>query len=982
MTPTEAAKLLEISPEATPEQLEARFLELRTKLEDKIVKAPTPGLKAKYRESLEKITEAFESLTLAADSSSLPILNKGEAASAAPTPPPPATPSPEPTASSPAPKPRKKKSGNMEIVLVAIVAILLLGGGGWWLMKVRSENAEKARIEAEQLRLAEEEQARLAALAVKVRTQLAEYKIIWEVAEREESDAERRVSELRTELRNLRNPLPEQRTTLIRQIKIAQRYYDWLRNLLLQHPTKLASAKVEQLLEAKVYDDLEPTGAELQQAVQKLQEVLEHNRNGKGTLEIQTNLPTLSWSLRDDLNRVIQQGTGPTLIKGLEYARHYLSYSAPNLGQGGRKPLDINPGTRYPVKLEFDYNRVSVEDLPLEARLQIDGQPVTLLPDGTVAVKQRSILSAYRAGYLPMAKNVDTKTEVAAFEWIPLNTPDLANFYLERIAPYSPYQRALHLKQLQLSLRGSNVIDQNRWVELYSKVLEDNDQEPHLVGRIKTLLGVAKSTTIVDRAFTIKVLNQAADLISSASNEDIKKLNRTSLLFQIPAWRWAPEAGKKFSAAQERAGNLSNAFYGYIRAGAYGDADRVEQALWQKLPANNREWRQNSHNSHRKKTEFTLNYVLPLEAALARRDRSAYSKIIATGIPESKEGGSVYTISTMLWHYGLQSQAMELHHETNSSYAPVWLIEGLLMKDRVDLLETWVTSSRSRSRNYGSTNAKIGLQYALSGNKQKAKEMLAQPRGERDVKVTYTELSERALAYEIIGDREASKNALNSLEKHSDLKEKTWIGGISHAIYALHRQGDLKRANRLLEKIKKTPRDMSRWSTWSWTGQVKKATDALLARLNGASFKPAVYQSFYKQWMSLAEFKSQDVPVWADDNCIEGLILAQIDYSYRNGKFYSSNWPTPHAQQVAVTLKQRTGFYFPNDAVEPKGKASVEITVNDKGEPIAYKTISSDDPAFAAELIKRMPDWEFFPALKMGKPTEGTYTFTGNFTKK
>ena len=49
MTPHEAAKLLDLPVDATPEQIETRFNELRAKLEDKVVKAPTPGLKAKYR---------------------------------------------------------------------------------------------------------------------------------------------------------------------------------------------------------------------------------------------------------------------------------------------------------------------------------------------------------------------------------------------------------------------------------------------------------------------------------------------------------------------------------------------------------------------------------------------------------------------------------------------------------------------------------------------------------------------------------------------------------------------------------------------------------------------------------------------------------------------------------------------------------------------------------------------------------------------
>ena len=50
----DAARIFEISPDAKPEQIEGRFLELRAKLEDKLAKAPTPGLKEKYRRALEE----------------------------------------------------------------------------------------------------------------------------------------------------------------------------------------------------------------------------------------------------------------------------------------------------------------------------------------------------------------------------------------------------------------------------------------------------------------------------------------------------------------------------------------------------------------------------------------------------------------------------------------------------------------------------------------------------------------------------------------------------------------------------------------------------------------------------------------------------------------------------------------------------------------------------------------------------------------
>src|SRR6478736_7601180 len=124
MSPVEAAKILDLPVDAAPEQIETRFNELRAKLEDKIAKAPTPGLKAKYRESLDDITAAFEALTLAADSSSLPIRNKQSAVSSQPAASGVGGVLPPRGASSPAPAP--KKSGGKEFLIVAFIAVAVL----------------------------------------------------------------------------------------------------------------------------------------------------------------------------------------------------------------------------------------------------------------------------------------------------------------------------------------------------------------------------------------------------------------------------------------------------------------------------------------------------------------------------------------------------------------------------------------------------------------------------------------------------------------------------------------------------------------------------------------------------------------------------------------------------------------------------------------------------------------------------------------
>ncbi|MDP2136576.1 MAG: hypothetical protein Q8J74_01860, partial [Candidatus Didemnitutus sp.] len=146
MSPADAATLLDLPVNASPEQIETHFLELRRKLEDKIARAPTPGLQAKYRESLAEITTAFETLTLAADSSSLPVTRKQGAGSKEPGASDSAVGSPlagGPAAASPRsrlPAPSSTRKSGREFLLVAIIAAAVLAGGGWFVMKTRADN--------------------------------------------------------------------------------------------------------------------------------------------------------------------------------------------------------------------------------------------------------------------------------------------------------------------------------------------------------------------------------------------------------------------------------------------------------------------------------------------------------------------------------------------------------------------------------------------------------------------------------------------------------------------------------------------------------------------------------------------------------------------------------------------------------------------------------------------------------------------------
>ncbi|MFU8848485.1 MAG: PEGA domain-containing protein [Opitutales bacterium] len=264
MTPNEAAQILDLTADATAEQAEARYLELQQRLENKIAKAPTPGLQAKYRESLSRVTEAFEALTLAADGDTLPVLERR------PNTPEQAKP-PEPFSDSiaaPAAKPTAKGSakGNREFLVVALIAVLLLGAGGWWIVHIRAESAERTRIEAAAAAEAEQraaEQARLereSALAAeaefaRLRAAQAEAKIRWETIEREAGAAERRLSEIRNDARTLdRLPAPDQ-AELRARIAAQEAYVRWVNPYLTRHPVRTELARLDALLSARAIEE-------------------------------------------------------------------------------------------------------------------------------------------------------------------------------------------------------------------------------------------------------------------------------------------------------------------------------------------------------------------------------------------------------------------------------------------------------------------------------------------------------------------------------------------------------------------------------------------------------------------------------------------------------------------------------------------------------------------------------------------------------
>ena len=286
MTREEAGEILELSAHATAAERSTQYETLRHQLEDKLAKAPTPGLREKYRDNLKQLEEALTVLAQTDDSASLPVAQRSSSTVAGVADPgrTRAT-SQTPGSATPATAPRRK-SGGKEFILVAAVAVIVLAGGGWFVLKTRTENAEKARLAAEQkaegerkaedARLAaeakkkseEEEKMRLAAAEkteqerltkqlASLKSRFAELNIAYDAVMRSEALAERELADLKSELRSLSRETTnaETRRQLERKIAAQTTYLSWLRETLPAHPASVHRARAASLLESRSIDE-------------------------------------------------------------------------------------------------------------------------------------------------------------------------------------------------------------------------------------------------------------------------------------------------------------------------------------------------------------------------------------------------------------------------------------------------------------------------------------------------------------------------------------------------------------------------------------------------------------------------------------------------------------------------------------------------------------------------------------------------------
>jgi hypothetical protein len=405
MSPIAAAKLLNLPADASPEQLEARFQELRQKLEDKIAKAPTPGLKTKYRESLDEITTAFETLTLAADSSSLPVLQRQKPEDGGRKQANLAGQRPDESAvdlakaANPNSRVENRKSGK-EFLYVALLAVVVLGAGGWWLVQTRAENAEKARIaaeakadaerkaeaariaaekkksddEAERLRVAAAEKAekdRLDRLFTQLRGRMAELNVAYEAQMRTEQAAERELTELKSQERELSRelksgPTPESRR-LAAQVRAQDRYVGWLRETLPAHPAKVAKVRAEELISARAPDDA-PAAVDAYTAA--LAQLKSDIANSKGTLAVtgplslSSNLEGTTWRLKDAFG-LERTGSAPASLEDIAFGRATVTFSRSGWPDLNRN-VEVGP-VRATASAEFPIGSLRLESTPAGA---------------------------------------------------------------------------------------------------------------------------------------------------------------------------------------------------------------------------------------------------------------------------------------------------------------------------------------------------------------------------------------------------------------------------------------------------------------------------------------------------------------------------------------------------------------------------------------------------------------------------------------
>jgi len=148
MTPDEARTLLSLNAEASSAQRLEAHARLKGELETKLGRAPTEGLKAKYRETIAKLDQAIEVLELAGMGADLPSLAPSTPSTAPAAVPAPAAAAPAAAAPAMTARPRQVSppSKAPTYVAIAVLVVIAVGAVGWFMQHQSTRRAAASAL--------------------------------------------------------------------------------------------------------------------------------------------------------------------------------------------------------------------------------------------------------------------------------------------------------------------------------------------------------------------------------------------------------------------------------------------------------------------------------------------------------------------------------------------------------------------------------------------------------------------------------------------------------------------------------------------------------------------------------------------------------------------------------------------------------------------------------------------------------------------
>lgn len=295
-----AADLLGLGPDASSEARGRLYEKKRILLEKRLRQAPTPGLRTRYRHTLDELTRAFEMVELASTERALDHLEPppGEPVSMAASEPSVAEPETRewvpravvaghvlaPSAfglAGPGAPGRPRLRVDLLIIPLALIALLIAGGIWWWSAReakaeadrlaelarletarivAENETAERAR-QQERLRLEAEVEARRreadrqagerrVALDRQARLRIAEVDTYFETAARRLAAIETTLGELKSAERDLAAGGGWALEWTRLRWSLLDEHRRWLDDFLAQHPARVKARSAARLLEA------------------------------------------------------------------------------------------------------------------------------------------------------------------------------------------------------------------------------------------------------------------------------------------------------------------------------------------------------------------------------------------------------------------------------------------------------------------------------------------------------------------------------------------------------------------------------------------------------------------------------------------------------------------------------------------------------------------------------------------------------------